>query len=289
MDEVYYEKRTNCLLYGYILFVLLIFLSLSSAVAENNPVAVVIGGERISRNDLAEEIADYEKFGTFQEKLLTLTPEGKREILNRLVKERLLYQAAVDEGITIDPEAARRIERLKREFIVKQYVQAIIDKNKMKDGELYDFYLKHLEEFSEPEKRKIRHILVKTQEEAQGLLERLKAGESFEILATEHNIDETRNRGGDLGWIERGVMVLEFEETAFSLSKGAVSNAVNTSFGCHIIRVEEIKSKVQKGFGEVKQQVKTMAEQEILLKLEMDLRDKYGVKIFENALGDSRK
>jgi foldase protein PrsA len=81
------------------------------------------------------------------------------------------------------------------------------------------------------------HILVQKQSEALAILERLKKGESFANLAKELSIDKASGkRGGDLGTFGRGVMVRSFEEAAFKLQKGQLSEPVKTEFGYHIIK-----------------------------------------------------
>ena len=88
------------------------------------------------------------------------------------------------------------------------------------------------------DKIKCSHILVKKQNEANKVLERLKKGESFVNLAKELSIDKgSAKRGGDLGSFGRGMMVKPFEEAAFKLKKGEISSEpVKTEFGYHIIK-----------------------------------------------------
>ncbi len=108
------------------------------------------------------------------------------------------------------------------------------------------YYAEHKDQFTEPERVHARHVLISTQkwseEEARRRAEtvrvRLKAGEDFAKVAREYSDDPgTRDRGGDLGWFERGRMVPEFEEAAFSLAVGQVSEPVRTAYGFHVIQV----------------------------------------------------
>ena len=80
------------------------------------------------------------------------------------------------------------------------------------------------------------HILVKTDKDAQAVLERLKRGDKFGNIARDVSLCPSKKRGGDLGTFTRGKMVKEFENAAFALQKGQVSPIVKTQFGYHIIK-----------------------------------------------------
>jgi foldase protein PrsA len=86
-------------------------------------------------------------------------------------------------------------------------------------------------------KIKCLHILVKKNSEALMVLDRLKNGESFTNLAKELSIDKASGkRGGDLGFFRKGMMVKQFEDVAFRLENGQISEPVKTEFGYHIIK-----------------------------------------------------
>ncbi len=124
--------------------------------------------------------------------------------------------------------------------------------------------------FTKPERRHARHILVRVDEERneavakkliQSLSDRLNDGEDFTSVASKESDDlGSKTKGGDLGWVARGVMVPEFEEALFGLDKGVVSAPVLTSFGWHLILVEDIQSKQVQAFDdpEVQDQLLTL-------------------------------
>lgn len=87
------------------------------------------------------------------------------------------------------------------------------------------------------DKIRCSHVLVKKQSEALAVLERLNKGEKFARLARELSIDSgSAKRDGSLGYFGRGKMVKQFEEAAFSLAVGQVSQPVKTEFGYHVIK-----------------------------------------------------
>jgi len=88
---------------------------------------------------------------------------------------------------------------------------------------------------------KASHILVESKSEAQRLLAQIKGGESFENLARKHSKCPSGRNGGDLGFFGRGRMVPEFENAAFAMNKGDVSEPVKTQFGYHLIKLTDTK------------------------------------------------
>ncbi|MBA4385446.1 MAG: hypothetical protein C0410_11975 [Anaerolinea sp.] len=113
----------------------------------------------------------------------------------------------------------------------RNYVRSIIYSQK-----LYEHVTKDIA--TEQDMVWARHILVATEEDAQGVLTRLNAGESFGALAAELSSDTSNNTiGGDLGWIYQGQMVTEFDTAVWSMKVGEISQPVQTSFGYHIIQV----------------------------------------------------
>jgi len=83
------------------------------------------------------------------------------------------------------------------------------------------------------------HILVKTEKEARDLVEQIKTGKDFTELARKYSECPSGKRGGDLGFFTKGQMVKEFEDTAFTMERGQVSEPVKTQFGYHIIMVTD--------------------------------------------------
>jgi len=129
-----------------------------------------------------------------------------------------------------------------------------IDKAEVTVEEMENFYRQNLERYTNKEKRHARHILIKTsgQDTESTLAEKRKraeavlaeatgGGRDFAELAVQYSEGPSAKDGGDLGSFSRGQMVPPFDEAVFALNAGEISDIVQTSFGFHIIKVEEIK------------------------------------------------
>jgi peptidyl-prolyl cis-trans isomerase D len=163
---------------------------------------------------------------------------------------------------------------------------AMIDQAKVAAGvqvtqdELQAYYNQHRDQYRIAEQAKVSHILIKTplpgadgkvdekgvadaQKRAEDVLKQLKAGAKFEDLAKKYSEDPgSAKEGGSLGWIGKGRTVPEFEKAAFSLPKGQVSDLVKSSYGFHIIRVDDRQDAHMKTLEEVKGEIEPILKQQ---------------------------
>ena len=126
------------------------------------------------------------------------------------------------------------------------------------------------------------HIVVADESTAETLRAQVQAGGDFAELAATYNIDSTKERKGDLGWIRRGVMVKQFEDAAFKLKVGEISPVVQTTFGFHIIKLEERHSPTQLPFEQVESQIRKKIREIRLEQLKDELEQRYPVEIDEH-------
>ena len=127
-----------------------------------------------------------------------------------------------------------------------------------------------------------RHILVKTKEEANDIIEQLQNGASFEVTAKEKSTGPSATSGGDLGFFGKGQMVAEFEKAAFSLRKGKFTDTpVKTQFGWHIIKLEDRRKSEPPSFESIKQKLQTEISQETGAEYVSGLRKKAKIERFD--------
>lgn len=151
-------------------------------------------------------------------------------------------------------------EHFRLNLIFEKYRSKVMSQSEITDEEVKVYYQENIKDYTK-EEIKASHILLGTLDEfnqsipenekseklelAKEILRRAKAGEDFALLAKEYSDDTASGvNGGDLGYFPRGIMVAEFEEAAFALDSGQVSDIVETAFGYHIIKVFDKKSEV---------------------------------------------
>ncbi len=163
------------------------------------------------------------------------------------------------------------------------------------DGQIAEYYEDNISNFASSERRRVAHILVAVDVDADraaveiaetkinGFASRIQAGESFEEIAKQGSDDTiTAESGGDLDWIEAGMMDEAFEDAAFSLQDaGSVSKVVKTDFGFHLIKLLEIESGVAKPLEELKEQIISILQEQFVEDKYFNLKDSISEKVFE--------
>lgn len=143
------------------------------------------------------------------------------------------------------------------------------------DAEIQAYYNKNLDSYKVQDQVKVRHILISVPQgadsktdaaakaKAEDILKQLKAGGNFAELAEKNSDDPgSKSQGGELGWLDRGKTVPEFDKTAFSLAKGQTSGVIKTQFGYHILQVEDKKTAHERPLSEVKAEIVPVLEQQ---------------------------
>jgi len=134
---------------------------------------------------------------------------------------------------------------------------------KVSDEEARQYYTQHLSDYRIPDRVKVAHILFKTtgktpaevaalEKKAHDVLNQIKGGADFGELAKKNSEDTTASNGGELGWVVRKQTVKAFEDTAFAMKPGQVSDLVRTEYGIHIIKLEDKQIAHLQSFDEVK-------------------------------------
>lgn len=257
--------------------------------ADNNTVVAKVSGEEIKKEEFNKMFgifkAQYEQqFGTevWEQEVdgRKFDDVAREKLLDMLIDEKLQMKKAEELGISVsDDEVNSEIENAKKyfdseekfneflkeqnmdldyfkqsskkELTVNKLVDKLTEKVAVTDEEVKIYYDTHQNEFISV---KASHILLDTKEEAEKILQRVKAGENFAELAKQNSKDPSaKENSGNLDYFRHGDMVEPFENAAFALEPGQISEIVQTDFGFHIIKVED--RKLDK-FEDVKEQLK---------------------------------
>jgi parvulin-like peptidyl-prolyl isomerase len=231
----------------------------SPTATSEQPLAALVNGQPIFLADYQEETARFETAMAGQgldlesEDGKAMLAQMRRQVLDSMIEQLLIEQAAAQEGMVISEE---ELEATIQQSIEEGGGQASFEEWLQTSSLTYEdfreeirFQLLALAIFERVtgsipttgEQVHARHILVGTEEEAQAILGRLQAGEDFAALAGQLSQDEnTREAGGDLGFFHRGQLISpELEETAFALSPGQIGEVVRSQFGYHVVQVLE--------------------------------------------------
>jgi len=218
--------------------------------------SLIASSAKISDREILEAYQDtFEKVNL---DVLSLSPSAIQDI-SSTPEELKTYFAKHREEFKIPAKANARYLL----FNPKEYSKQV----QVTPAEIDNFYQNNREKFGQPQRVKVRHILIKSdpkdaeaaakaRQKAESIREEAAKGRDFAVLAKQHSEDPgTKDRGGEIGFITRGQVVPEFEEAAFSLKAGGISNVIQTPYGLHILKVDEIQEARTEPLEKVREQI----------------------------------
>jgi peptidyl-prolyl cis-trans isomerase D len=202
--------------------------------------------------------------------------EVREEFLHRNAKAKIEYvlfdpsqflksvqvsSEALEAFFKKDPDRYKVPEQRKVRYVLID-PDHVKEQVKVTDEEARQYYTQHLSDYRISDRVKVAHILKTTgknpaeiaaiEKKARDILNQIKGGADFGELAKKNSEDTTAKDGGELGWVVRGQTVKEFEDTAFSMKPGQVSDLVKTVYGIHILKIEDKQTAHIQSFDEVK-------------------------------------
>jgi len=195
--------------------------------------------------------------------------DGIEEIKKRFTTEEEYNQELTKQGLAEE----KFKEQVKEQLMVIKLIDEEIKAKVVPptDSEIEDFYKQHESEMVEPEQVRVRHILIKVDENTnkeealkriKEILKEAKKGKtSFAELAKKYSEDTSAPKGGDVGFFIRGQMVRKFEDAAFALNVGEISDVVETEYGYHIIQCVEKRAAEKKSLEEIRDYLRNFISQ----------------------------
>lgn len=244
--------------------------------SDKDMVIANVDGDNIYARDL-NDIFDRNRmnFASFDEEF-----QSRRDIVDSLVIQKLLIQAAYQKNIDEVEEVKRIILANSEKFLLDVLYQVqVMDKVEVTDEEIKDFY--NMLEY----KVHAFHILVNEKDTALMIMDSLKQGGIFEDLAVRFSIEpKAKTDRGDMGYFIWGQMDPEFQEQVFKLEPGQISEPFETSFGWHIAKLvdkspNELRGSFEKMADQIKRSLENARRNERLTEYRNELMEKYPVNI----------
>ncbi|RIW33320.1 foldase [Bacillus salacetis] len=261
------KKKNHIKLLSLIGSVVVVSLIITGFVFSKEEVVAKVGDKSISKNDLYTMLVD--QYG--------------EAALDTLIADKIVELESNEQDIEVkDSEVDKELQMLKETYeneeafnqalassgasvdSVKENIKSYLltekllkDRVTITEDQIKEYFNTNKDTFAQKEQVEASHILVEDEETAKEVKEKLDKGEDFAELAKEYSTDTSNaEAGGELGFFAKGEMVAEFEEKAFSMKKGEISEPVKTEFGYHIIKVTDKKEAEEAVLEDHKEEIK---------------------------------
>jgi peptidyl-prolyl cis-trans isomerase C len=229
-----------------------------AAAPAGDPVLARVDGIEIRQSDLEQELR------RLPDELRNMPPQLLQPLLlDQIITQKAIVAAARARGLDRDAEVVQRVRRAEEETLQQalllREVQPLLT-----DEALRARWQREVAGRPSEEEVRARHILVPSEQEARAALAEVRRpGADFAEVARRRSTGPGSREGGDLGFFKRGDMIPEFEQAAFALQPGQISdNPVRTQFGWHVIQVQERRAVPAPTFEESREQVRQQAFEE---------------------------
>lgn len=218
-----------------------------------NKVLAMVGGTPITENDVNEFL-----IGLGQRGQSYNNPEGRKMVLNQLIDSKLLLLDAKRNLLEAEADFKAQLAKIKDNLLTSYAAEKAIASVSVSDADAKKYYDENSDKFTSEEAVDASHILVESEELANELLAKIKAGEiSFEDAARENSTCPSGKSGGSLGEFGRGQMVAEFDTAVFAMAEGEISaSPVKTQFGYHLIKLNAKKEAAPMEYDAIKDEIK---------------------------------
>ena len=206
------------------------------------------------------------------------TPEVRNAVKEELNTRELLAREAKKEGLDKNADVKTQMDLAAQTVLVRAYVTDWVKKNPVPDADLHKEYDAIKAQIGDKEYN-VRHILVKSEDQAKEIITELQKGAKFDELAKARSEDPgSKDKGGDLGWNAPANFVKPFGDAMKATPKGKFTpQPVQTQFGWHVIEVDDVRDAKVPSFEEVKPQLTQRLQAQWLDRYFKDLRAKNGV------------
>lgn len=248
--------------------------------ARADAVVAEVNGERIMRSDLERA---FQASLAGQSEGQNEQPERK-EFLQQMINDTLILQYAKKHDVDRDPDYQEALKECQRSLLLAHFKEhRLFESIQVSSAEIENYYATHAQEFLQPEKIQVRHILTNTYEEAAAALQRIKNGEDFREVARKLSIHASRTQGGELPPFSLGTYNKPFEDAAFALEVGELSGIIKTELGYHIIEKTGETPRQLRPLSEVWSQISShlleRKKQQLLQEFLQNLRSQAQVRI----------
>ncbi len=252
--------------------------------SKNRKVLAVVNGYRITVKDLMVEV---EVSPTFYRESLKTNPQA---VLDDYINQVLLFR----EAKKYERELKRGVEDKMKNYYMKMLTQEYVEKKLVKkveitDEEVAEYYNTHLEDFVIPERVRLFEIVLPSQQAAEAVRRRLSFGESFEELARRESITLSRERNGDIGWIDVRKLEPEISALVTRINPGDIlANIIKTEVGYHIIKLasktERRMLTLQEASAEIRSMMMSQGKKREVDALIAATREKGGIRVFPDRV-----